>query len=253
MNALTGCHTEAKNPDRFGKALIDYELGNKEENLLVYSDLTDTDIIPVKHFFRQWNEMPEIEQEAIKLCNGKILDVGAATGCHSLELQKRNQEVTSIDISHGAVKVMKKRGVNKVQQADFFRFAGQKFDTLLFLMNGIGMCGTLDKLSEFFEQCQILLNPGGQVLLDSSDILFMFEEEDGSVNINLNSNYYGEVEYRFAYKSETGPWFSWLFIDFDLLQEKASNHGFHCEMVFEGPHYDYLARLTRNDQNLKFL
>jgi SAM-dependent methyltransferase len=250
VNELTGLHNKTEDTDIFGKALIDYGLGYQGENLLVYSDLTDTDIIPVKHFFRQWSEMPEIEQEALKLCSGKILDVGAAAGCHSLELQKRNKDTIAIDVSKGAVEVMKKRGVRHVQESDFFRITEQKFDTLLLLMNGIGICGTLDRLDEFFEQCRNMLNPGGQILLDSSDILFMFEEEDGSVNINLNSNYYGEVEYRFGYKSETGPWFSWLFIDFDLLQEKAAQSGFNCEMVFEGPHYDYLARLTRNDQNL---
>lgn len=250
MNGLTDAQNDMEKMDIIGNALTDYTLGNKEETLVVFSNLTDTDIIPVKHFFREWDEMPGIEQEALKLCRGNILDVGAAAGCHSLELQKRNKDAMAIDVSKGAVEVMKKRGIRHVRESDFFRITGQKFDTLLLLMNGIGICGTLDRLDEFFEQCKNLLNPGGQVLLDSSDILFMFEEEDGSVNINLNSNYYGEVEYRFAYKSETGPWFNWLFIDFDLLQEKAAQRGFNCEMVFEGPHYDYLARLTRNDQNL---
>jgi SAM-dependent methyltransferase len=243
VNELTGMQDMVESDDILGKALTDYLLGSRGENLLVYSDLTDTDIIPVEHFFRRWNEMPEIEQEALKGCRGKILDIGAAAGCHSLELQKRNKDITAVDISKGAVEVMKKRGVRNAQESDFFRITGEKFDTLLLLMNGIGICGTLDRLDEFFEQCRNLLNPKGQILLDSSDILFMFEEEDGSVNINLNSNYYGEVEYRFGYKNETGQWFNWLFIDFDLLQEKAAQHNFACEMVFEGPHHDYLAML----------
>lgn len=243
VNELTGTQDMIKSNDIIGKSLMDYQLGLHEEKLTVYSDLTDTDMIPVNHFFRGADEMPEIERKALGLCRGKILDVGAAAGCHSLELQKNNPDVTAIDVSSGAVKVMEMRGVKNPQEADFFELTDRKFDTLLLLMNGIGICGTLDNLDKFFLQCNKLLNPGGQILLDSSDILYMFEEENGSVNIDLNSNYYGEVEYRFGYKNQTGSWFKWLFIDFGLLQEKAAQHGFACEMIFEGPHYDYLARL----------
>lgn len=247
MNDLTERNSKGEDIDIFGKALEDYQLGIREGKLIVQSDLTDTDIIPVEYFFRVWDEMPAIEKEALKLCKGSVLDVGAAAGCHSLELQKKGFAVTAIDISRGAVEVMKKRGVKEVRQADFFQFTEMKFDTLLLLMNGIGICGILDRLSAFFEQCRNLLNPGGQILLDSSDILYMFEEKDGSVSINLNSNYYGEVEYRFKYKNESGPAFKWLFIDFSLLQEKAAQHGFACEIILEGPHYDYLAKLTKKN------
>ncbi len=245
MNDLTERYSKGEDTDIFGKALEDYQLGIRGGKLIVHSDLTDNDIFPVDQFYRKPDEMPEIEKKALKLCNGSVLDVGAAAGCHSLELQKKGLAVTAIDISKGAVEVMKKRGVKEVRQADFFKFSGRKFDTLLFLMNGIGICSNLSRLDEFFLQCKRLLNPGGQILLDSSDILYMFEEEDGSVSIDLNSNYYGEVEYRFEYKKESGPVFKWLFIDFGLLQEKAAQHGFGCEMIFEGPHYDYLAKLTK--------
>lgn len=244
MNGLT----ETARPDQTaadltGEALRDFQSGKRDARLMVYSDLTDPDEIPVKHFFREWKDMPEIEQAAIELCRGHILDVGAAAGCHSLELEDRGMEVTAIDISDGAVEVMKNRGVKDVVKADFFELGNKKFDTLLLLMNGIGICGTLDRLDEFFIQCKKLLNPGGQVLLDSSDILYMYEDEDGSFNLDLNAGYYGEVEYRFGYKGKKGEPFRWLFMDFNLLSEKAESHGFTCELITEGPHYDYLARI----------
>lgn len=228
--------------DIVGQALKDYLSGAKNEKLTVYSDLTDPDEIPVTHFFRQWPEMPEIERAAVGLCRGSILDVGAAAGCHGLELQQRGKLVTAIDVSKGAVEVMQKRGVYLAEQADFFAYSG-KFDTLLLLMNGIGICGSLSGLDLFFRQCRKLLNPGGQVLLDSSDILYMYDGDDGSIAIDLNAGYYGEVEYQFAYKGRKGKTFRWLFVDFGLLSEKATEHGFTCELVAEGPHYDYLARL----------
>lgn len=244
MNGLTDRASYGKaEPDILGQALRDHLSGAEDERLVVYSDLVDPDEIPVSHFFRSWQDMPEIERQAIRLCRGKILDVGAAAGCHSLELQKRGMQVKAIDVSGGAVDVMKSRGVKDAEHADFFKTTG-KFDTLLLLMNGIGICGSTDRLDDFFKQCKNLLNSGGQVLLDSSDILYMYEEEDGSIAIDLNAGYYGEVEYRFGYKGRKGESFQWLFVDFGLLSDAAAEHGFKCDLVAEGPHYDYLSKLT---------
>ncbi len=230
-------------PDIVGHALLDYLSGNENAKMDVFSDISEPDEISVKHFFRTWDEMPGLEKKALELCKGKVLDVGAAAGCHSLVLQEKGLQVKALDISAGAVDVMKKRSVKNVEQQDFFTLSDEKFDTLLMLMNGIGICGRLENLDKFFIQIRKLLNPGGQVLLDSSDILFMFEEEDGSVMIDLNSNYYGEVQYQFGYKDQKSEAFDWLFVDFDLLNDYAQKHGFECELVMEGPHYDYLARL----------
>ncbi|MCF8364144.1 MAG: class I SAM-dependent methyltransferase [Bacteroidales bacterium] len=233
-------------PDLVGKALLDYLSGAKNAKLDVFSDISEPDEIPVSHFFRSWDEMPEIEQKAIELCRGKVLDVGAAAGCHSLILQERGHETTAIDISAGAVEVMKKREIINARQQDFFTLGSEKFDTIMMLMNGIGICGKLENLDRFFEHAKSLLNPGGQILLDSSDILFMFEEEDGSVMIDLNSNYYGEVKYRFAYQGLESEPFDWLFLDFDLLNDYAEKNGFRCELIMEGNHFDYLARISPN-------
>ena len=245
MNGLTERRQQDKtNPDLLGQALQDYLSGAKNEELIVYSDLTDPDEIPVSHFFRSWDDMPEIERRAIRLCRGKTMDVGAAAGCHSLELQKIGMQVKAIDVSGGAVDVMKSRGVKHVERADFFTMKG-KFDTLLLLMNGIGICGSIGRLEDFFKQCKDLLNSGGQVLLDSSDILYMYEDDDGSTAIDLTAGYYGEVEYRFGYKGRLGGSFKWLFVDFGLLSDVAEDHGFKCELVAQGPHFDYLSRLTK--------
>jgi len=200
VNRLTNSGRPHKiQPDIIGRALLDYSSGKKNVRLQVFSDISEPDEIRVKHFYRTWDEMPGIEKKALDLCRGKVLDVGAAAGCHSLVLQQRNMKVSAIDISAGAVQVMKNRGIEHVRQQDFFTLDNEKYDTLLLLMNGIGICEKLEKLNSFFSQARVLLNLGGQVLLDSSDILFMFEEDDGSVMLNLNSSYYGEVKYQFGF------------------------------------------------------
>ena len=138
--------------------------------------------------------MPELEVLALQQCRGSVLDVGAGAGCHALALQRRGLQVTALDISEGAVEAMQRQGVRQVLRQDIFQLKGAAYDTLLMLMNGIGIAGTLEGLERFLEHAKTLLRPGGQILLESSDILYMYEEEDGSVMLDRNAGYYGEVK-----------------------------------------------------------
>jgi len=233
-----------KSTDALGQALKDYHYQSDFVDITVISDITDNDVIPTKYLFRSYDEMPPIEQQALELCKGKTLDIGAASGCHSLYLQKKGINVTAIDISEGAIEVMKNRGVQSVLLEDFYQLKHQKFDTLLLLMNGIGIAESLNNLPRFLEQCKKLLTLEGQVLLDSSDIKYLFEEEDGSMWINTKKDYYGEVTYQMKYNDHLSNEFKWLFIDFETLKDTAESLGFKIEKIFDGDHFDYLARLT---------
>ena len=230
--------------DPMGRAIADYHATGRAARLRVLSLKFDEDEIPVPMLFRQFGEMPAIEQEALQAANGHILDVGAGAGCHSLALQAMEKHVTAIDISPLAVATMRQRGVHDVREQDFFTLDGQ-FDTILMLMNGIGIVGTLSRMDAFFMQVDHLLAPGGQVLCDSSDLCFLYEDEDGIIDLTGVEGYYGEVTDRMQYKSIKGEHFPWLFIDPETLREQAAAHGYHCDILVRGEHYDYLARLTR--------
>jgi SAM-dependent methyltransferase len=229
--------------DPLGTALKAYMSGNPSGKIIVKSNITEDSEIPVDYLFRDEIDMPDIEKNALQLCYGRVLDVGAAAGCHSIILKHNGFDIYPIDISAKAVEIMTKRGLKAARQVDYFELKNEKYDTLLFMMNGIGICGELSRLDEMFRKASELLNPGGQILLDSSDIIYMFEEEDGSVEIDLNAAYYGEVEYQMQYAACVGEKFKWLFIDFETLAEYASVNGFSSELILEGGHYDYLARL----------
>ena len=227
-----------------GRAIADYHAAGKASRLRVFSPMFDEDEIPVPDLFRTFDEMPAIEQEALQAASGAILDVGAGAGCHSLALQAMEKRVTAIDISPLAVASMRLRGVKDVLEQDFFTLDGQ-FDTILMLMNGIGIVGTLSRLPAFFMQVDHLLAPGGQVLCDSSDLCYLYEDEDGIIDLTGVEGYYGELTYQMQYKAVKGEPFPWLFIDPETLSEQAAAHGFYCDILVRGPHYDYLARLTR--------
>ena len=236
--------TTEKQKDPMGRAIAEYYEKGKAAKLRVFSSLFYEDEIPVKTLFRSFEEMPILEQTALHLCRGRVLDVGAGSGCHSLELMNRGMEVMAIDISELSVEVMKKRGVDARVVNFFDDTFNEKFDTILMAMNGIGIVGKTEQLPKFFMRAKQLLAEGGQILLDSSDIRYVFENEDGSLDINLNAGYYGEIDYNMQYRDTKGESFDWLYIDFDTLSMYAEKYGFKCEKCINGEHYDYLAKLV---------
>lgn len=233
-----------ENKDPMGTAIYDFFKYGKAARLRVFSSQFDEDEIPVATLFRSYNEMPPIEQTALRLSTGKILDVGAGSGCHTLALREMGKDATAIDISPLSVKVMKERGLNAMPVNLFDPLFCESFDTILMLMNGSGIIGKLEHLGDFFQRMKLLLRHGGCVLMDSSDLKYLFEEEDGSYLIDLAGDYYGEIDFRMQYKQVKGDTFDWLYIDFDTLSLYAAQYGFKAEMVEEGSHYGYLAKLT---------
>ena len=230
--------------DPMGRAIADYFKTKKASKLRVFSPMFEEDEIPLTTLFRSYKSMPEIERKALDMAKGKVLDVGAGSGCHSLVLQEKGLDVTAIDISPLSVETMKERGVKKVLEQNFFTLNDQ-FDTILMLMNGIGIVGTLDRLPLFFKQLDKILAPGGQLLCDSSDISYVFETEDGIIELPEDMTYYGEHSFHMQYKDTIGEPFNWLFIDADTLKKIAGRCGYAVEVVSEGEHYDYLARITK--------
>ena len=188
--------------------------------------------------------MPELEQIALQMAEGNILDVGAGSGCHALALQEMGKKVCAIDISPRSVEVMEKRGVRNVRQMNLFdpHFL-ETFDTILMLMNGSGIIGKLENMAAFFQKMKQLLRPGGCILMDSSDLRYLFEDEDGSFLIDLAGDYYGEIDFQMQYKNIKGDSFDWLYVDFQTLSLYAAGNGFEAELIKEGEHYDYLTRL----------
>lgn len=230
-----------------GAAITDFFRNGRAARLRVFSSMFEEDELPVKQLFRSFDEMPPLERWAVELARGRVLDAGAGAGCHALALQARGHEVCAIDISGAAVEVMRARGVQTAVQADLMDAAfGGTFDTILLLMNGSGLIGSLARLPHFFARIGRLLAPAGRVLMDSSDLVFLYEDEDGNVVLpDPAEGYYGEVDFRMRYKNIEGDSFDWLYLDFDTLCQAAARHGFTAECLARGEHYDYLAEIRR--------
>jgi SAM-dependent methyltransferase len=229
--------------DLFGKAILDFQTNNSPENIITETSISEADEMSVAYLFRKFNEMPKLEQKALQLCKGKILDVGCGAGSHSLYLQEKDFEVTSIDISENAIKTCQARGLKNAKVENILHLENEKFDTILLLMNGTGIFENLATTSKYLQKLKSLLNENGQILIDSSDILYMFDQnEDGTFSVPAD-NYYGELTFSIQYKNQTEEDFPWLYLDYNTLQNACQANGLQCELILEGNHFDYLAKL----------
>jgi len=229
--------------DLFGQALYDYWTNNNPENIVTWTHLTEPEILPTAYLFRNYDQMPEYEQIALQHAKGKILDVGAGSGTHSLYLQNQGKSVTALELSPVSCRLMRKRGINNVVEKDFFKYPDtEKFDTLLFLMNGVGIVQKAQYLDRLFSKINDLLSPSGQALIHSSDLKYLYETETGYRV--PQTDYYGDVKFYIRYKDQVES-FNWTYIDENTLKIFARQQAFKTEKIYESDEGDFLLKVFR--------
>jgi len=244
--------------DVLGDALSAYYHKTSSGKLWVNNKYGPREEMPVDVYFREAEDMPELEWIALQQCKGRVLDIGAGAGSHALILQQMGLDITALDISPKAAAVMQRRGVKQVLCQNFFSLELTRadspgsadaiptvstpndippFDTLLLLMNGIGLAGTLDGLRKFLAKARSLLRPGGRLIFDSSDIAYLY---DGK--LPKTGDYYGEILYQYEYRKQQSDWFKWLFIDRKTLSAIALSEGWQTELLFGDEWDQYLVK-----------
>lgn len=226
--------------DLWGRALLDYYHGAFNNTLILHTSFGEPEDVPVWVFFREQEHFEEHELLALDQCRGRVLDIGAGTGCHSLYLQEHGVPVTALEQSSGACEVMRSLGVHHVVEQDLFSFNQGIYDTALILMNGLGLAGTLNNLPAFLNHIMSLLKPGGQILADSCDVRYLYSKQQMP-----KDSYYGEQRYSYQYDDQRDVEFSWLFVDMERLQAEARRIGLTAQIVYQSE-AQYLARITRS-------
>ena len=230
--------------DLMGRAIWDYYYQENSEDLQTETSISELDDLPVSYLFRDYQEMNALEKKALDLSFGKVLDVGSGAGSHSLYLQnERKLEVTALDISPKSIEICKARGVKNAICEDLIQFSEKKFDTVLLVMNGTGIFQSLEHIDQYLQKLKSLVAENGQILIDSTDILYMYDQdEDGGVLVPA-TGYYGELDYYLHYKGESELPMKWLYLDFDTLENAAIANGFKIQKI-EQQEDSYLAQLT---------
>lgn len=238
--------------DPHGQALADYFAGDTAATIAVYGDngeLLHADV-PLSIFFRTAEEFPPLEHAAIELCRGRVLEFGAGTGCHSLALQQRGLDVCAIDFLPACASIARKRGVHDARLADIHTFDDGPFDTLLSLMNGLALVPSLAELTPFLSRLRELVKPGGQLLIDSTDL-----RKTGKFTSNPNSAatgpFHAEVKRQLEYKGRRGPVFSQLYVDPEMLFARADCGGWTGHLIEQDETGRFLAQLANKDGSAK--
>ena len=235
---------EAMKP--FGLALLDFYNGYTEATIATYRDDGVLDEIPVSVFYRGSTDM-DIDRIALNNCHGRVLDVGAGTGLHSLYLQNQGFSVCAIDISVEACEIIRKRGLNEVYCTDISDFRAEPFDTLLILGRSIGMVEDIAGLDYFLKDSHRLVKSDGQIILNSLDV----SRTNNPVHLSYHEanrragRYIGEIRMHFEYKGLKGPIHGWLHVDSETLTERGAKAGWFCDILNQEEDGNYLAKLTK--------
>lgn len=224
--------------DVFGQALLDYYHNKFEPPLLLHNEYDSPEVIPIERYFIGEEEYSDLENFALQQLHGKILDIGSASGRHAHSLQNMGNDITAMDISPLCGRLMKEMGVEKIMIDDIYSFSKQKYDTISMLMNGIGISGNINGLEQLLQHLKSILNPSGQLVMDSSDISYLY---DGSSL--TEESYFGELKFNYEYKGILDEQFEWLYIDQNKLIAVADSIGWNCQIIFEDETGAYLARL----------
>jgi len=224
--------------DVYGRALYDYYKTGKSKKLQLYTSYGKKEVMPVDWFFRDENDFPKLEWQALQACRGKILDMGAGVGSHAVFLVNQGKEVHTLDTSPFCARIMQQRGLPVVFHQDLWAPLNQKYDTLLMLMNGIGIVGTLEGLRQFLMLAKKMLLPGGQIIFDSSDLSYLYPD----ISLKLNP-YLGEIKYTYQYQKDKGETFTWLYIDQKNMRQFAEEADWQMNILYEDNNDQYLATL----------
>ncbi len=223
-----------------GRAMLDYLDGDSGAAVTIHGFEEGPEDVPIEVFMAGGQgDFSALELTAVELCVGRVLDAGAGGGRMSIALQKRGHSVCAIDVSAEAVEVMRRRGIKGARAADVFDFVAEPFDTVLLMMNGVGIAGDLAGLDRLFESLHKLVKDDGRVLLDSLDM------RDGDEIGEPGRPYPGVVRMTVEYRGARGRPFDWLFVDPDTLSERALLAGFYSQVIFQDGEGQYLARLAK--------
>jgi SAM-dependent methyltransferase len=230
-------------------ALRAYQDGRNDARLVIRTDLGTREEWPVSLFFRTADEFPPLEREALRHCGRRVIEVGAGAGPHALALQREGHEVLAVESLPEIAGLLAERGVEKVTIRPLDDIAARTADTVLMLMNGLGLAGTLEGLQHMLKSAARLLAPEGRIVADSTDPRHFLEIDEGEPAFGQDGRYGGEVQFQIEFDGAKGAPFPFLYVDAATLANHASKAGLTLSAAYPFESGTYLAILERSVQD----
>lgn len=225
--------------DVLGSAIEAYFLNSDDTPIRVFINKNEEPVMYPSVFFRSYKNMLKYEKISLRESKGRVLDLGCGAGCHALYLQKKGLEITAVEISKKSAKVAADRGVEKVVNEDWRNLSLKNFDTVLVLMNGMGLAESPAELKLMFKKLKSFLSKNGSILIDSTDVTYA--KADWPMR---DSEYFGKVHFELKYKGKT-QCFPWLFVDFDTALKTAKSVKLNVEVLEKARNGHFLLRLSK--------
>ncbi|MCT4666077.1 MAG: class I SAM-dependent methyltransferase [Flavobacteriales bacterium] len=224
--------------DPMGLAILEYAQSDVPTQVRVLSPEFDEDEIPLTYLFRTYADFPPNEKNALNIAKGKILDIGAGAGIHSRFLKNQGKEIRAIDISPYSVEYLLSQNISAELVSIFDYQPQESFDTILLLMNGLGIAEKREKLPEFLQKLKSLLSQNGQILIESCSLSYLFDNPEEA------QSHSGEILYQMKYKNIEGLYFYWLYLSFEDLEKEVVKENLKIEKIFQQKNGQYLAKIT---------
>jgi len=235
--------------DAFGQELYAAYAGEEVFEILERDDGL-IDVMKTGEYFSQYEGWSPIEQKAMQIVKGRVLDVGCGAGRHSLYLQEKGFDVLGIDISPLAINVCRLRGLKncKVVPIEAVNFKPNSFDTIIMMGNNFGLFADFKRARRLLKRfCR----------MTSEDALIIASSRDPYKTINpAHLEYHklnkkrgrmsGQVRIRIRYEKYVGKWFDYLMVSRKEMEQILLDTGWKIKEFLdsEGPHYIAIIEKT---------
>ena len=236
--------------DAFGKVFMAYHRG-KRAMYIIERDDGLVDELDGKEYFREYDEWPQHERDALAWTKRRVLDVGCGAGRVALWLQERGHEVVGIDLSPLAVEVSRERGVGdcRVMDARRLDFPERHFDTVIMFGNNLGIAGGFEETRLMLEGLHRVTSDDGVIIASTRAPL----KTDNPVHLAYHEQNRkrgrppGLVRIRVGFQGEYDDWFELLMVEEEELVEVLEPTGWKLERIYWSEGANYTAILTKKN------
>ena len=235
--------------DAFGQALYAAFISGQDCFIVERDDGCFYDGGGLRVYFADYSKWPEREKKALRYIKGKILDIGAGAGRHSLYFQRKGHKVTAIDNSPLCVRVCRERGVKdarclSIEETGVLK---AKFDTVLLMCNNFGLFGSRKKAKKLLRELYKVTSPEAKIISESYEYQTPFFREYIKRNLRIGRDP-GDFTARIRYGKHCTPWFDYFRATKNEMKEILGETGWKVEKFIGSREQSYIAVIAKTQK-----